>query len=187
MISQSEIQTVADSVSTVGQARAILGAESEQLKVGYNLLSSIGHDGGILDTWTPLGTVSDITSGEARNAARDLLDQANAYAQGIYATLPKEADDWPLDDSWRKRVAAATLTGLTAVNQVQEVARELRPNYSEEYLAALSSSIGTVTKTIGNAVAAVASGIGFWPLLGALVVALALVYVYSRAKSTVGV
>lgn len=187
MISRAEIQTVADKITTIGQARLALGIEAEQLRTGYDLLVSIGTNGGILHDYTPFGTVEDVTSGQARDAARDILDQANAYAQGIYATLPKEADNWMLDDKWRGRVAAALLTGLTAVNAVQELASELRPNYSEEYFAALSTSIGSVTGAIGNAVASVASGIGLLPILGALAVVLLIVYISTRGKVSVGV
>ena len=170
MITSEDIQTVANSVTTVGQARAVLGAESIQLKEGYSLIEQIGGPG----------------STDARQAASDLLDQANAYAQGIYATLPKEADSWVLDESWRRRVAGAMLTGFAAVDRVAEEVKELSPDYAAEYLAALRESIGGVTSAIGTVVATVASGIGFWPIAIAVGVILVAIYVSSRGRAAVG-
>jgi hypothetical protein len=186
VISRASIENLADGITTVGQARAVLGAEAEQLKVGYDLIDQIGRSSGILHDYTPFGTVMDAASADARTAAQDVLDQANAYAQGIYSTLPKEADSWELDESWRKRVSTALLTGFSAVQAVQNSVNELRPNYTEEYLSALQSSVSGLAGAVTSVVKSVVSGIGFWPIFIAVSIVLVVVYVASRARATVG-
>jgi hypothetical protein len=198
VITTDQIQAVANTITTVGQAKAVLGAESDQLAIGYTIVGTIGMPDSssglltnLLHDYTPLGFATDQATSDARQAAKDLLDQANLYAQSVYLTLPAQADSWPLDATTQGKVAGALLSGLAAVNQVDAVAAELHPNYPDEYLAALKDAISGLVAGIVSAaksvVAAVASGLGWSTIAIVVGVILIVLFIVMRSKPSVTV
>jgi hypothetical protein len=152
------IAAVAADVHTVGQARATLGRTSELLADAYTRLP-------------------DITGADNRDAARELLDQANDYAQRVYGELPNADADQAIDATTALRVGGAFGTTRRALRRVEEAADQTYWDYAgalRDTLTMAGSAAGDAVQSVTNAVAA--GGAAFlasaWPtvlLIGAAV------------------
>jgi len=145
------IAAVAAEVRTVGDARATLGKTAELLNDAY-------------------GRLPDITGADNRDAARDLLDEANDYAQRVYADLPTEDLDAAIDASTALRVGGAFGTTRRALRRIEEAANTTYWDYAgalHETLTTAGTAAGDAVQSVTNAVAA--GGAAFiasaWPTL----------------------
>jgi len=171
------IATIAAQINTCGEGRAVLGRTTELLSQGYDRLPDITSSDGSIFSFNEDG---------ARASAKSLLDQANDYAQRVYASIPSGNLDAPLAPAIKNQVAAALQSALRALSTV-ETAAEV--DYWD-YFGSLSEVLSDVGSAAGSVTAPISSGLltliwtaikGAWPLL--LVVAL-LLYLYGRARSS---
>jgi hypothetical protein len=145
------IAAVAAEVHTVGEARATLGATTTMLADAY-------------------GRLGDITGADNRDAARELLDQANDYAARVYAELPSDNLGQAIDATTALRVGGAFGTARRALRRVEDAADTVYWDYVgalHEALAAAGGAAGDAVQSVTNAVAA--GGAAFiasaWPTL----------------------
>ncbi len=141
-------QEAADAIRTNRQGRAALGIAAEAIKRGYEVIDTI--EPGLLRSIFSTGLIGyyfeDQADSEVRQAGRDLLDQANAYAGGIYAVIPD--DDNPIDGDTRKRVALALSTAEKDLGMLNEAQASLTESYLDE--------LGDLVQAIEDAASAVA-------------------------------
>lgn len=145
------IAEVAAQVHTVGQARAALGQTTELLADGYTKLDAI-------------------TGSDNRDAARELLDQANDYAQRVYADLPSDNLDAEIDVTTALRVGGAFGTSRRALRRIEEAANTTYWDYVgalNQTLTSVGSAAGDAVQSVTNAVAAggAAFVLSAWPTL----------------------
>lgn len=141
------IAGVAAKCESIGQARAALGKCADLLREGYEKLP-------------------DVTSiADVRQAASDLLDVVNAYAQGIYATLPADdaSQSQPVDFKTGQRVALALAQSQDGLKSVEDAA-------SQDFwdiAAILTAAIEQAAKWLGSGVQKItnAAGRGLWAFL----------------------
>jgi hypothetical protein len=148
------IASVAAQVSTIGQARAVLGTVSSTLQDGYTKLPQISTTAGL------------------RDAAQSRLDVVNNFAQRVYAIWN---DDPQLQDEEISAVNA-TKVGI-CMAQASDALKDIEDAASQEFwnftdllndsLAAAGSLGGNAVQSVTNAIAA--GGAAFvtaaWPTL----------------------
>ncbi len=100
-------------IQTNAQARHVLGIVATRLNQGYQAAETF-----------PFTASHNLPGGaDAKGAAIDLLNQANGYAQRVYATIPD--DGAPVTAQTRKTVGVAVTNALRAVKLVSNAANNL--------------------------------------------------------------
>jgi hypothetical protein len=122
-------------LQTNRQARAALGIAADNLRKGYEVIKTIAPS-----TWD--FELEDIGDSQVRQQATDLLDRTNAYAGGIYATIPD--DDGELPDATRTRVGVALDQAESNLRLLTTAADQLIQPFMQD-LEDLVAAIGTAT------------------------------------------
>lgn len=100
-------------MQTNAQARHVLGIVAARLQQGYAAAETF-----------PFSASHNLPGGaDAKGAAIDLLNQANTYAQKVYATIPD--DSAPVSPQTRTTVGIAVKNALRAVKVVSTAANNL--------------------------------------------------------------
>lgn len=142
------IARIAATIHTVAQARAVLGKTASILHEAY-------------------GRTDEITGADNRAAAIDLLDEANAYAQKVYADLPSDGAHQQdvVSAVMAARVGGALGTAERAIRRVEDAANAVYWDYFgalEQTLEAVGGGIGKGIQSVTNAAAG-----GAWALIKA--------------------
>jgi hypothetical protein len=176
------IAAVAAKVQTVGQARAALGKAADLLREGYDRAEEIGSSGNFLTS----NTIEFFMTSDTREAARARLDVVNAYATGIYATLPtaETAQGNLLEFLQSQRTALALSQAQGALKDIETAAAIDYWNIAEILTDAIEFAakwVGQGVQAVTNAVgrAAVAFTFAAWPTL-LIVGAVAGLYIWWR-------
>lgn len=117
-------------LQTNHHGRAALGLAAKAIRKGFEVTDEIRPS-----PWD--FHLEDIGNSEVRKQARELLERSNAYAQGIYATLPDNAE--PLSDIKREYVRTALDSALTNLQLLVSVRRELVQDFTDDMLALLKA------------------------------------------------
>lgn len=167
------IASVAATVQTVGQGRAVLGKVAELLKQAYGLVDTIGG----ADHPLTSNTLGILATSETRDAAKSRIDVVNAYAGGVFALLP--ADDARQTDLLTTRqsgqIALCMRQAQDALKDIEEAAGvdywDLSQIFSDT-VASVAGRVGGGLQAVTNAAAAGGAALfsSAWPLaLGAVV------------------
>jgi hypothetical protein len=109
----SESVDLLAAIQTNAQARHVLGIVATRLNQGYQAAETF-----------PFSASHNFPGGaDAKGAAIDLLNQANGYAQKVYATIPD--DNAPVSPQIRQTVGIAVKNALKAVQRVSSAANNL--------------------------------------------------------------
>ena len=123
--------------------RAALGIAAAAIRRGYDVIGTIRPEtalGGLLQAGGVFGGLGD---SDVRQQATDMLDRANAYAQGLYGMIP-DTDD-PIDDAMRSRVGVALDTALSDLKVVETVSSALVETFTSD-LEDLVNAIASATQ-----------------------------------------
>jgi hypothetical protein len=129
------IAEMALDIRSADQARALLGECARLLRQGYDRLDEIPSS-----FWD---------SANARASAQSLLDQANSYAQKIYATIPASGG-FAVDATIRSQVAAAMKSTWRALRMVEVSAEETY----WDFMGSMRTVFGGAGSSIGTAISA---------------------------------
>lgn len=133
------IAGLVEKVRSGDQARLLLGEATKRLNSeGYAVIGSVTSTAGV------------------RDAARSLLDAANARAQKVFGELPAGGKDLQLIQ--RQKVAQILTQIGEAIQGVQDAA--VKPGLVETYVGALQTVVTTVAATAGKAAATIAKTAG---------------------------
>lgn len=138
------VSIAAAAAKTNRQARAQLGVAATYLRRAYELLPELSSMAGV------------------RDAARELLDRSNLYAQAVYAKLPD--DDGPIDETTRAQLREALGQADENLRLVTSVEANLRVDYLRELAGVIPAGIAAVSA------AAVGTAIDHWMLTLVLLV-----------------
>ncbi len=107
-------------MQTNAQARHVLGIVSTRLQQGYQAAETF-----------PFSASHSFPGGsDAKSAAIDLLNQANTYAQRVYATIPDNTDS--VSAKTRKTVGIAVKNALRATKLVSSAANNLNQSLLQD-------------------------------------------------------
>lgn len=151
----ASIDSIAAGIVTVGQGRAALGEAARLLSQGYARLADVPR------------------SGAARDSARSLLGQGNAYAKRVYDSLPAAValQSTRLDPVTQKQVRAALTQADSSLRLVEEVAGQKYWDFA----AAMRIVTGAVGGAVGDVAGVAGSAVG--SLTGRLLGGLGVVWV----------
>jgi hypothetical protein len=176
----------AAALQTNRHGRAALGIAAANLRRGYDVIDDIEPSLGTELLAPLIGLVESLTDRDVRDQARDLLDRSNAYAQGLYATLPD--DDGPIAPDRRAMVSTALEQAERNLRILEAVRADLVTTFLEdlgELVDAIFEATVKATKFIADKakqiVASVVPPAVWWVLGGALIVG-AGVYAWRLSK-----
>lgn len=154
MAADARIAAAVDAARTNREGRVLLGLAADYLQQAYVLAAQISQVGDwdwrrILDPFAVEDRLTGVANVEEE--ARRLLDISNAYAGGIYATLPD--DDSALTEDSRRRIGVALNNAYTDLGLVRSVQSDIQSQFIDSmteaasvWLDAASGAVVSVTK-----------------------------------------
>jgi len=128
------------------QARGVLGIIADKIHQGYAVAETFPWSASS-HLWQSL---PDVVRGvqTPKEAAIDLLNQANTYAQKIYATIPN--DSAPVSAQTRRTVTIAVKNATKAVKLVSSAANDLNASMLREILEYLAQKTKEAADYLAN-------------------------------------
>lgn len=174
----AEADAVAASLVTVGDGRAALGVTSQMFQKGYarakNLPVGADFDS---DGALPRRSVVDwiLSTPNRQSDAVALLDQANGYAQKVYAELTALSDADPIGDLNRQKVITCFSQAEKAFQLIDQQAAD--SSLFADWIEAMKAIVVGVAQGVAYVVKTVAQQVFNLPPLALAAGALAVVAV----------